>query len=223
METGAVQYAKSLVSPFFSMCCLYFPRGGDEPPPARNHDLGASQSHFFMLALKKERFTFLFSNLSVILSEILHAFVTIPEPWAGIFKALSAAAPSKMIDDCESRRKHGMLTKGRTACAGRHFLFYTLPVYYFCSRSTASVPLVHICLVCLGSDLTAASKTNRAEHFQILGHLWELSELLAGLRGCYARKKEETLVWVVDCKCFRMTLQPPACGVSHVSDTGAVK
>lgn len=33
-----------------------------------------------MVALKKESFTFLFSSLSVILSEILHDFVTIPEP-----------------------------------------------------------------------------------------------------------------------------------------------
>ena len=48
--------------------------------PHRNHDLGASQGHFFMVALKKKGFTFLFSSLSVILSEILHDFVTIPEP-----------------------------------------------------------------------------------------------------------------------------------------------
>lgn len=87
--------------------------------------------------------------------------MTIPKPWAGILKELSAAAPSKVIDDCESRRKHGMLTRWRTARAGRHFLFYTLLVYYLCSWSTDGVLLVHICLFCLGSDLTAAGKTSR--------------------------------------------------------------
>lgn len=49
-------------------------------PTPRNHDLGASQGHFFMMALKKEGFTFLFSILLVMHSEILHAFVTIPDP-----------------------------------------------------------------------------------------------------------------------------------------------
>lgn len=143
-------------------------------PPSRNHDFGASHGYFFTVALKKEGFTFLFSiSLSVMLSEILHAFVTIPEPWAGVFRALSAGAPSKMIGDCERRRKHRMLTKWRTAHAGRHFLFYTLAVYYLCSLSMASVPLVHIS-VRLGSDVTAGSKTSGAlpNSWSYLTTLW---------------------------------------------------
>lgn len=129
------------------------------PPKSRLRCITVS---CFYGSFKKGRLHLLFSSLSEMLSELLHAFVTIPEPWAGIFKALSAAAPRKVIDDCESRRKHSMLTKWRAAHVGRHFLLYTLPVYYLCSWSMASVPLVHICLVCLGSDLTAVNKTEQS-------------------------------------------------------------
>lgn len=90
-------------SVYSSPCVVYPFQGRVMRPPNRNQDLGASQGYFSMVALKKETFTFLFSSLSVILSEILHDFVTIPEPWPGIFKALSAASSGKMMDDWEQK------------------------------------------------------------------------------------------------------------------------
>lgn len=69
----------------------------------------------------------------------------VPSSWAGILKACPAVATDKMIDGCESRKKHGMLTKQRNARVGRHFCEF---LFYACQCSICTCRVCPVSLWC---------------------------------------------------------------------------
>lgn len=88
--------------------------------------------------------------------------------------------------------------EGSTVCSQSgelHVRVDTSVSIYFipCQCSICALRAWPVSLWCTSAwpalEVTSLQQARRAEHFQNLGRIWELPELLTGLRGCYARKE----------------------------------